>query len=110
MFVRHAYFEGTVALEDRERFETVVREQVAPGMRRFPRIRRLAYHWGLEFETDDRRIHLTIEHAYDSLEDIAAAITSEPRRAIQGPLDEMLSLFDGRVYHVNYEIDVVIPD
>ena len=110
MFVRHAYFEGTVAPENRERFETVVHEQVAPGMRNFPRIRRLAFYWGREFETDDRRFHLTIEHAYDSMEDIATAITSEPRRAIQGPLDELMSLFDGRVYHVNYENDVVTPN
>lgn len=109
MLVRHAFFEGTVAPEDQARFESIVRERIAPGMQRFPRIRRLVYHWGREFEDDDRRFHLVIEHAYDSMQDMAAAITSAPRREIQEPLEEMLALFDGKVFHVNFEMDVVRP-
>ena len=110
MFVRHACFEGTVAPEDRERFAAIVREQVAPGMSRFPRLRRLSYHWGREYEADDRQFYLIIEHAYDSPQDMEAAISSEPRREMQGAIEELVGLFQGRVYHVNCEVDVVVPN
>ena len=110
MFVRCAYFEGNVATENRERFAALVREGIAPNMRRFPEIRRLECRWGYEFEADDRGIYLTIEHSYDSPEDIAAAITSDVRSAMQPAIDEAMSLFQGRVYHVNYEVDSAAVD
>jgi len=103
MYLRCAYFEGNVAATDRERFESLVREQIAPQMLEFPRIRSLRLLWGREQETADRSIYLAIEHGYDSLEDIQDAITSDVRAGIQSALDELISLFDGRIYHVNYE-------
>ena len=48
MYVRCAYFEGNVDVADRERFESIVREQIAPQMLRFPRIRNLRLLWGRE--------------------------------------------------------------
>lgn len=102
MYVRCAYFEGNVVATDRERFESIVREQIAPQMLRFPRIRNLRLLWGREHEVPDRSIYLVIEHGYDSLEDIQVAITSDVRAGIQGAIDELVSLFDGRIWHVNY--------
>ena len=102
MYVRCAYFEGNVATADRERFESLVREQIAPQMLKFPRIRSLRLLWGREQETHDRSIYLVLEHGYDSLEDIQIAITSDVRAGMQSVLDELVSYFDGRIYHVNY--------
>lgn len=103
MYVRCAYFEGNVAEAKRERFESIVREQMAPKMRRFPRIRSLRLLWGREHEVPERSIYLVIEHGYDSLEDIQAAITSDVRAGMQDAIDELVSLFDGRIWHVNHE-------
>ena len=103
MYVRCAYFEGNVAAINRERFESIVREQLAAGMGRFPGIRHFRLLWGREHEASDRKFYLVIEHGYDSLEDIQVAITSDVRAGIQGAIDELVSLFDGRIWHVNYE-------
>ena len=43
-----------------------------------------------------------IEHTYDSLADIETAITSDVRAGMRPILDELLPLFEGKVYHVNY--------
>jgi hypothetical protein len=105
MYVRCAYFEGSVDSADRERFESLVREQIAPQMLQFPGIRKLRLLWGQEYETLDRNIYLVLEHGYDSLQDIQVAITSDVRAGMQSALDELLSLFHGNIYHVNYEIE-----
>ena len=104
MFVRCAMFEGTVHADDRARFEALINGPIAGHMQHFPGIRRLEFHWGRESELEDRSIYLAIEHGYDSLDDIATAITSDTRRAMQKPLDELMALFHGHVYHVNYEV------
>ena len=105
MYVRCACFEGDVALTDRERFESLVREHIAPQMLRFPGIRKVRLLWGREWETPDRSTYLVLEHEYDSLEDLNTAITSDIRAEMQDTLDELVSLFDGRIYHVNYEVE-----
>ena len=107
MYLRCAYFEGSVATADRERFESIVREQIAPQMLGFPRIRSLRFLWGREQVISDRNFYLVVEHGYDSLEDIQVAITSDIRAGMQDTLDELVSLFDGRIYHVNYETDTL---
>ena len=105
MYLRCAYFEGSVSAADRDRFESVVREQIAPRMLRFPGIRSLRLLWGREQEAPDRIIYLVVEHGYDSIEDIQIAITSDVRAGMQSALDELVSLFNGRIYHVNYETE-----
>jgi hypothetical protein len=105
MYLRCAYFEGNVAANDRERFESIVREQVTPKMLEFPRIRSLKLLWGREQEVSDRGIYLAIEHEYDSLEDLHTAITSDVRAGMKSAIDELVSLFEGRIYHVNYEAE-----
>jgi hypothetical protein len=107
MYLRCAYFEGSVAATEQERFESIVRKQIVPQLLRFPRIRSLRLLWGREQETSDRSIYFAVEHEYDSLEDIQIAITSDVRAGMQSALDELLSLFDGRIYHVNYESETL---
>lgn len=46
MYVRCAYFEGSVDSTDRERFASIVGEQIAPQMLRFPGIRKPRLLWG----------------------------------------------------------------
>ena len=103
MYLRCAYFEGDVPARHRERFDTIVNEQIAPKMLTFPGIRHLRILRGREHEAPERRIYLVIEHGYDAVEAIRLAVTSEARASMQSALDELMPLFEGRVYHVNYE-------
>ena len=104
MFVRAAYFEGKITAGNQDRFENLVKQRIAPAMGRIPGIRRLEFRFGRDFETRERSICFCIEHGYDSLDDIQRAITSDARKSMQADLDELMSLFEGRLYHVNYEM------
>lgn len=104
MYARCAYFEGDVAPADRPRFDRAYRDIIAPTMARFPKVKYVRLLWGREFEAQDRRFYLVVEHAYDTLDDIAAALRSKERAGLQSTLDEVVPLFDGKVYHVNHEV------
>jgi hypothetical protein len=102
MYLRCAYFEGDVPACHRERFDAILNEKIASKMLTFPGIRHLRMLRGLEYESPERPIYLVIEHGYDSPEAIQTAITSAARASMQSALDELMPLFEGRVYHVNY--------
>ena len=72
-----------------------------------PRVRELRLLWGRQFETDAPRYYLTIEHSYDSLEDIERALASDVRTRMREKLNMIMPLFKGRILHVNYEITPV---
>lgn len=94
-----------IQVRELERFAELLRDGLATPMRSFPRVRDVRVLWSRYQESDERPIYVSIEHAYDSLADIDAARESPQRRAIQDDIDELMSLFRGRVYHVNFEID-----
>ncbi len=105
MIVRCAYFEGHVEASDSARFEALICEQIVPTIASYPRIRNLRVLWGREYELDERSIYLLIEHTYDSLDDLNCALASDVRRLMLPTLAAVQQLFDGRIYHVNYEVD-----
>lgn len=108
MHVRCACFEGDVIASDRERFESIVRDEMVPRMLKFPGIRSLRLRWGRESETPERHIYLVIEHGYDSPEAIESAITSDVRASMSSALEALMGLFDGKVWHVNYELETLL--
>lgn len=105
MYVRCAYFEGDVAKAQQPRFRTLVIEQLASGMANYPNVRQVRVLWGDEFEAEDRKFYLVIEHAYDSPADLNIALQSDVRASAQPAIDEINTLFRGRIFHVNYETD-----
>lgn len=100
--IRMAFFEGTVSLENRSRFETIVNDELVPGMEKFPKILSVEVLWATEIEDPNRNIMLCLRHEYDEHSHINEAITSDARRGIQPILDRLMPMFDGHVYHVNY--------
>ena len=74
MYVRCAYFEGTVAAENRERFDRFFDEEVIPMITRFPNLRRVRLLRGEWFEEGAPGIYQTIELTFDSKDDIDAAL------------------------------------
>jgi len=108
MIIRSAYFEGEIKAQHQARFEQLVREVIVPRMRELPNIKRLSFYFGQEYECQDRPICFVIEHGYDSLEDVHIAKASPAREAMNPALKELMTLFEGRLYHVNHEVDAVL--
>ncbi len=109
MFVRCAYFEGDVAPENRERFDRVVDQEIAPLMARFPKVRAVRILRGDWFEDAAPRYYQTFEMQFDTAEDIEAALQAPVRKQIHAKLSEILPLFDGSIKHINHRVTEVMP-
>jgi uncharacterized protein (TIGR02118 family) len=106
MYVRCAYFEGTVAPENRERFDRFFEQEVVPLISQFPNIRGvrlLRSEWREEGAPD---IYQTIEMTFDSKEDVATALASDARAQNKENTQNsgIMELFQGRLYHINHGV------
>jgi len=105
MHIRCAYFEGTVAPEDRTRFDSFMDTEIMPRLTRMPKVRAVRLLRGEEFQDGAPGIYQTIEQEYDSLADIEAALSSEVRSEMRAKLAEVMGLFEGRVWHINHRLE-----
>lgn len=105
MYVRCAYFMGTVAPENRARFNAFFDNESLPIMATFPNIRGVRILRGEWYEEGAPGIYQTIELTFDAKEDIDAMLKSEPRARNLKKLAEIMPLFEGKVFHINHRID-----
>jgi hypothetical protein len=104
MHVRCAYLIGRILPEGDERFRRHVEDAVLPLMRKLPGNRAARALWPREHEAGAPATCLVLEHVYDSAAALAAALASPDRQIMRNSLAEVLSLFEGAVVHVNYDI------
>jgi hypothetical protein len=104
MHIRCAYFEGTVAPENRARFDGFMDDEIMPRLTRMPKVRAVRLLRGEAFQDGAPGIYQTIEQEYDSLADIEAALASEVRREMREKLAEVMGLFEGRIWHINHSL------
>ena len=107
MYVRCAYFDGFVDADVRERFDKFFVEQAIPLISKFPNLRGVRLLRGDWFEEGAGSIYQTIEMTFDSKEDMEAALSSDARDVNKANTQKsgVMSLFKGRVYHINHRID-----
>lgn len=108
MYVRCAYFVGTVAPEHKAEFDRVYEEKAMPIIATFPKIRSARLLRGDWHETAKGAppVYQVIELTFDSKEDLEAALASEPRAANLKMLKEagVEQYLDGSIYHINYSV------
>ena len=110
MFVRCAYYIGSVKLEDQELFDSYIREVHLPDVANWPLLRglRLLKNNGQPYEGEVPRIYQCFELSFDTQADMDACMASEERqetrRIAKGDIDRFKGLFPGEVVHVNFEV------
>jgi len=100
--IRTAFFEGAVAANNRDQFETIINDELVPSMKKFPNILRVEAFWATDIEDPEREIMLCLQHEYAEHSHIQQAITSDVRLEIQPIIESLKKLFNGHIYHVNY--------
>lgn len=105
MYVRCAFFEGTVDAQHRERFNSFINTELVPLLRQFPGLRDLRILRPEWSEDGAPQILLQTEMLFDSKEALERALDSDVRRKSREVAAEILPLFKGRLYHINYETD-----
>lgn len=110
MFVRCAYYLGTVKPENRERFDRYIREVHMPMVADWPHLRdlKLLKSDGRPFIAEAPKYYHAFELYFDTQEDMDRCMASEERketrRVSAEDFDTFKGLFEGEVHHVNYRI------
>jgi uncharacterized protein (TIGR02118 family) len=110
MFVRCAYYVGTVAPENRKTFDDYVRDVHLPDVAAWPRLRRLRLlkNDGAPYLGEAPRYYQCFELTFDTQEDMDFCMASAERAACRkqaaADLAKFKGLFIGEVHHVNYEV------
>lgn len=110
MFVRCAYYVGTVRQEDQETFDRYVRDVHMPMVARWPRLKslRLLKNNGQPYLGEAPRYYQCFELGFATQADMDFCMASperkETRQVSAADFAMFKGLFQGEVHHVNYEV------
>ncbi len=103
MFIRCAFFEGRVHPGQEDAFRRFVRERLVPLWTRFPGAEEVRVLHQRESDTDTPHYALVLSIRYPSLEAIEMALKSDVRAQSRVETQELLQLFDGRIFHTIFD-------
>jgi hypothetical protein len=102
MFTRSAIFEGRIHAGYEEEFFRLVEEQLLPVWKRMPNAQEVRVMRTVNTDADTPAIVMVQEVDYPSMEAVEEALASPVRTEGRAITDEMMSMFDGRFYHLVY--------
>lgn len=100
MIIRSAVLEGTVAEDRREAFDRHMTTTVVQAIARYPGIRSVRVRRPVETEAGAPPVYMIFDLAFDSLAAMHAALASPVRQEVRAKIAEIMSGFEGRVYHL----------
>lgn len=110
MVIRCAYFEGFIHQGKEEEFWNVVETRLVPLWTKFPSAQSVRVFREVDAEDGSHRYPMILQIAYPSRQDVAIALNSQVRAISREETKRLLELFEGRVFHVIYEVDEYVPD
>ncbi|WP_127143932.1 hypothetical protein [Pelagibacterium montanilacus] len=105
MFIRCAFFRGTVRPGCAQAFDEIVETTMVPLWRQFPRVRDVRVMRQVETDAQDHPLPLVLVMEFETREDIAAALASDARARSREASKGLLELFDGEVFHTVFSAD-----
>jgi hypothetical protein len=102
MFTRSAIFEGRIHAGYEEEFFRLVEEQLLPVWKRMPNAQEVRVMRTVNTDADTPAIVMVQEVDYPSMQAVEEALASPVRTEGRAITDEMMSMFDGRFYHLVY--------
>eukprot|EP01037_Dinobryon_pediforme_P014901 gene14901-15038_t len=109
MFKRLAFFEGAILPGREAEFDAYISERLVPLWTQFPRALRVETMREVEAEDGSHRYPLVLEISYPDKQAIEAALASAVRAESREMTKGLLAMFNGRVFHVVYELKAYAP-
>ena len=103
MMIRSAYLEGTVAETDVVAFDAHMQGPVMAAIATYPGIRDLRLRKIAQGEEGAPAYYMIFDLYFDSLEDMNAALASPTRQAVRSIIQQGMSMFKGRVFHLVFD-------
>ncbi len=104
MFKRLAFFEGAIRSGREAAFDAYVNERLVPLWTRFPKALRVEVLREVEAEDGSHRYPMVLSIAYPDRGAIAEALASPVRSESREVTKGLLEFFEGRIFHVVYEV------
>ncbi|WEX74965.1 hypothetical protein PYH37_000288 [Sinorhizobium numidicum] len=102
MFTRSAIFEGKIHAGREEEFFRIVEERLMPVWKRMPNAQAIRVMKTVESDAEAAPIIMVQEIDYPSIEAVEEALASPVRLEGRAITDEMMTMCDGRFYHLVY--------
>lgn len=103
MYIRCAFFKGTIKPGCREAFDAYVNDKLVPIWTRFPGAMEVRVMRQLECDVTSEPIEMVLAIRYPSLEAIEAALNSSVRSEGREMTKGLLEMFDGAVFHTVFD-------
>jgi protein-disulfide isomerase-like protein with CxxC motif len=109
MFVRCAFFKGTIKAGMEEAFHAHWRDHVLPHWRAFPHVLEVRVMRDVESDDDTSRFPLVMAMKFAERGHIAEALASDVRWASKAASKPLIDMLDGYVIHTVFEMDEFSP-
>jgi antibiotic biosynthesis monooxygenase (ABM) superfamily enzyme len=103
MWIRSAFWVGTVKAGREEEFRTAMNRELVPGLRNLPGVRAAKALWPQRLEHRPPKIACQILVEFDSEADVDRMLASPERTAMRARVLEIAELFDGALSHIDYQ-------
>lgn len=100
MFMRCAFFRGSVKPGREAEFTAYIDEKLVPMWKQFPGAVEVRVLRQVECDLDDPRYELVLAIRYPSREAMDRALASNVREKSHGVTDGLMEMFDGTLFHM----------
>jgi len=105
MFIRCAFFRGTVKPGMEEAFTQYIRRELVPLWTRFPGAQEVRVLRQIESDVSDPHLALVLSVRFPTRESIDVALASEVRMQSKEVSKALIAMFDGTVFHTIFKAD-----
>jgi hypothetical protein len=105
MFIRCAFFRGTVKPGMEEAFTQYIRRELVPLWTRFPGAQEVRVLRQSESDVSDPHLALVLSVRFPTRESIDQALASEVRMQSKEVSKALIAMFDGTVFHTIFKAD-----
>jgi len=103
MFIRCAFFEGRVKAGKEGEFKSFVKNRLVPLWTQFPGAEEVRVLHQTESDTPAPHYAMVLAIKYPSMAAIEKALQSDVRNQSRVETQELVKLFDGRIFHTVFE-------
>ena len=105
MYIRYAFFEGRVKDGCAAAFAAFVRDRLVPLWTTFPGAEEVRVLRQVAADDGAPRFEMVLAIRYPSLEAIEIAVKSDVRARSRAETQELVKMFDGRIFHNVFKAD-----
>jgi antibiotic biosynthesis monooxygenase (ABM) superfamily enzyme len=104
MWIRAAFWVGSVKPGSESQFRSLIGEQMVPSLKKLPGVGDAKARWPAQSEDSPPEIACQLLVEFSDRAALEQMLASAERRALRARVGELIALFNGHLSHINYEV------